>query len=244
MIHPLTNNSQITPDTFNVCLLLNGSITIEHGMASFPVASRSFFFFDRTFEIVAASPFLEGFALKLDDDFLKNHAELKDQLSGVSKNFEPVRIKNPETKRNMIIALLEADSDSRLTASYQHVLWSELFRAYEDAQRELSTVERFSELIEQHIEQNYCAGTYAEMMGIPLKKLIREVRKEENKTPCNFITEKVINKAKDKLQNTNDTSQMIAYQLGFDDPYYFIKYFKKNTDMTPTQYRESLKVAE
>lgn len=74
-------------------------------------------------------------------------------------------------------------------------------------------------------------------MGIPLRKLIQEVKKNENKTPCNFITQKVIEKAKYKLENTDDTSQMIAYQLGFEDPYYFIKYFKKNTELTPTQYR-------
>lgn len=76
------------------------------------------------------------------------------------------------------------------------------------------------------------------MMGISPKKLIREVKNHEQKTPCNFITSKVIEKAKHKLRHTEDTSQMIAYQLGFQDPYYFIKYFKKNTTLTPTQYRK------
>lgn len=240
MIHQITNNSHVTPLAHNVCLLLNGSITIEYSMASFSVPSRSFFFFDQAFEVVAASPFLEGFLLKVNDEFLDHFPELNDQLSGVKTTFEPVRFKNPDAKRNLITALLEANGNSRLSGSYQHVLWSELLQAYKDSQREMSTVERFSELIEQNIEQNYCAGTYAEMMGISLKKLIREVRKEENKTPCNFITEKVIDQAKSRLLHSEDTSQMIAYQLGFDDPYYFIKYFKKNTDMTPTQYRESL----
>ena len=44
-----------------------------------------------------------------------------------------------------------------------------------------STIERFPELIDQNFGQNYCAGIYAKMTDIPLKKLIREVRKSKNK---------------------------------------------------------------
>ncbi|MDW3194639.1 MAG: AraC family transcriptional regulator [Cytophagales bacterium] len=240
MIFPITNNSQVNTSAFNVCVLLNGSITIEQGASSFAIPARSFFFFDQPFEIIAASPFLEGFVLTLSSEFLNDFPEIKDQLSDIKAFFNPITLRAPEAKRNFITSLLEANDKDRLAASYTHICWSELLKDHEHAQDELSTVAQFSDLIDQHIEQNYCAGTYAEMMGIPLKKLIREVRKEENKTPCSFITKKVIDRAKHKLTHTDDTSQMIAYQLGFDDPYYFIKYFKKNTDMTPTQYRESM----
>lgn len=239
MIFPISNNSQVTHAAFNVCILLNGSITIEHGADSFAMPARSFFFFDRSFEIIAASPFLEGFVLTLDQEFLQDFPEMKEQLLDIKSFFEPIALRTPDAKRNFITSLREAKDNERLAASYTHICWSEILKDQEHSQRALSTVAQFSELIDQHIEQNYCAGTYAEMMGIPLKKLIREVRKEEDKTPCNFITEKVIDRAKHKLTHTDDTSQMIAYQLGFDDPYYFIKYFKKNTDMTPTQFRES-----
>ena len=240
MIFPISNNSQVTPSGFNVCLLLGGSITIQHGMASFAIPARNFFFFDKSFDIIAASPFLEGFVLKLDEEFLKNYPELEALLTVARTPFELIPLRQIDAKRNLMSALLAAQGHLRLMESYLHIGWTELLRDQAHAQSELSTVARFSELIDQHIEQNYCAGTYAEMMGIPLKKLIREVRKEEQKTPCNFITQKVITKAKEKLMHTDDTSQMIAYQLGFEDPYYFIKYFKKNTDMTPTQFRESL----
>lgn len=136
---------------------------------------------------------------------------------------------------------MNQENNLRLKESYLHILWIELLNDVRSSKKNLSTTELFSDLIEQNIKQNYCAGTYAEMLGIPLKKLIQEVKECENKTPCNFITEKVIQKAKYKLINSQDTSQMISYQLGFEDPFYFIKYFKKNTGLTPKQFRNEAK---
>ena len=64
--------------------------------------------------------------------------------------------------------------------------------------------------------------------GWSVNSLIREVR----------ITE-----AKKKLKNPEMNISEIAYQLGFSDPLYFSKYFKKEVGVAPVQYRkEHLKV--
>ena len=237
MLHPIKNNESIIPSHKNILILLNGNITIENAGEIRTVPTKSYFFFDVAFEIIAASPFVEGFVAKLTEEDLRTFPDLEEDLRQINAAFEVHPIKNQEGKKSKIRSLLEASTNQRLLESYKHILWSEFISDYNSSQKEKSTVEQFSELIDQNIDQNYCAGTYAEMIGIPLKKLIREVRKHENKTPCNFITEKVIEKAKYKLLNTDHTSQMIAYELGFEDPYYFIKYFKKSTQFTPTQFR-------
>lgn len=237
MIYPIKNNETIIAGTRNVCLLLRGSISIEKTNQNLIIPGGSFFFFDSNFDIIAASPFIEGFVLKVDESFLEAFFDIKNEIVQIDQHFVAQPIQRPEEKKQKIKALLDAAENRRLFESYQHILWSEIIQDYHQSLTRKSTVEQFSDLIDQNLHQNYCAGTYAEMLDIPLKKLIREVRKSENKTPCNFITEKVIEKAKYLLQHSEDTSQMIAYQLGFDDPYYFIKYFKKNTDLTPTQYR-------
>ncbi|OEK08942.1 hypothetical protein A8C32_13615 [Flavivirga aquatica] len=238
MIYPIKNNERIITGLKNICIILSGNITIEKDGIITSVPSKSFFFFDTPFEIIAASPYIEGFVTKLDVNFLNTFSDLEKILEKIDTYFDFKKIKNLESKKNKIKSILDSESNLRLKESYLHILWSELLDDYIFSQKEQSTIEQFSELIEQNIQQNYCAGTYAEMLGIPLKSLIKEVKKSENKTPCNFITEKVIEKAKYKLLHTTDTSQMIAYHLGFEDPYYFIKYFKKNTELTPTQFRK------
>ncbi|WP_028890462.1 helix-turn-helix domain-containing protein [Tenacibaculum ovolyticum] len=237
MIYPIKNNETITQSEKNICILFNGSITIENNGKNISIPSKSYFFFDTSFQIIAAAPYLEGFVIKLNSDFLKTFPDIDELSKNIKNNFEFHKIKNLESKKSKIQSLLNTDRNKRLVESYTHVLWSELLTDFSSNETTKSTIEQFSDLIDQNIERNYCAGTYAEMLGIPLKHLIKEVKKNENKTPCTFITEKVIEKAKYKLIQTNDTSKMIAYQLGFEDPYYFIKYFKKNTTLTPTQYR-------
>ncbi|MFT7898478.1 AraC family transcriptional regulator [Tenacibaculum ascidiaceicola] len=237
MVYPIKNNQKIIPNKENLFILLNGIITIEKDGNINPIPSKSYFFFDTEFDIVAASPFVEGFVAKLNEHDLKTFPDLEKELSNINNSFEVLKIKNYDNKKSKIHSLLKAKNNSRLLESYTHVLWSEFIGDFKNNLKEQSITAQFSELIDQNIEHNYCAGTYAVMMEIPLKKLIHEIKQTENKTPCKFITEKVINKAKHKLLNTKDTSQMIAYQLGFNDPYYFIKYFKKHTKFTPTQFR-------
>ena len=45
-------------------------------------------------------------------------------------------------------------------------------------------------------------------------------------------------KATEMLQNTNDTMANIAYNVGFTDPKYFSKVFKKEMGIIPSEYRQ------
>jgi AraC-like DNA-binding protein len=53
------------------------------------------------------------------------------------------------------------------------------------------------------------------------------------------IHDKVIEKAKQMLSNTELTVAEVAYQLGFGHPQSFSKLFKRKTSITPLQYRGS-----
>ena len=63
------------------------------------------------------------------------------------------------------------------------------------------------------------------------------------KSPIENIHEFVIKKAKEMLEKRSDlTSTEIAYELGFEYPNYFAKFFKKQVNLTPKEYR--LQVAD
>ncbi len=55
-----------------------------------------------------------------------------------------------------------------------------------------------------------------------------------------FLTELRINKAKELLRMTTLRSAEIAYQVGYNDPHYFSSVFKKNTGLSPIEFRSQI----
>lgn len=53
------------------------------------------------------------------------------------------------------------------------------------------------------------------------------------------IHEKLIRKAKEKLSTTNASVSEIAYELGFEHPQSFSKFFKKRANLSPLEFRQS-----
>ena len=55
-----------------------------------------------------------------------------------------------------------------------------------------------------------------------------------------MISERIMIEAKRELYLTNKPVKEIAYQLGYDDEYYFSRFFKINADVSPQLYRETV----
>jgi two-component system response regulator YesN len=60
---------------------------------------------------------------------------------------------------------------------------------------------------------------------------------ETSQTFKEYLTEIRINKAKELLRMTSLRSADIAYQVGYNDPHYFSSVFKKNTGLSPMEFR-------
>lgn len=60
---------------------------------------------------------------------------------------------------------------------------------------------------------------------------------ETSQTFKEYLTEVRINKAKELLRMTALRSADIAYQVGYNDPHYFSAVFKKNTGLSPLEFR-------
>ena len=65
-------------------------------------------------------------------------------------------------------------------------------------------------------------------------------KKHFNKTLTSLITERIIIEAKRELYLTNKSVKELAYELGYEDEYYFSRFFKKNVNIPPQVYRETV----
>lgn len=94
------------------------------------------------------------------------------------------------------------------------------------------------------IEQNYCrlhsTKDYAELLNISPNALTKLTRKTLQKTPTKIIVDRIIIEAKRELFLTKKTVDQIAANLGYEDPFYFSRFFKKHVSVSPTHYRKTV----
>jgi two-component system response regulator YesN len=67
---------------------------------------------------------------------------------------------------------------------------------------------------------------------------------ETGQTFKEYLTEVRIKKAKELLRMTALRSAEISYQVGYSDPHYFSSVFRKNTGLSPTEFRLQTQVGQ
>jgi AraC family transcriptional activator of pobA len=100
-------------------------------------------------------------------------------------------------------------------------------------------LEEFLELLEQHIAENKQVSQYADMLNLSLYQLNAITKAALGKTGSELINEFVILESKRFLLATSDQVSQIAWQLGYEDVSYFIRFFKKHTGYTPEAFRHN-----
>lgn len=79
---------------------------------------------------------------------------------------------------------------------------------------------------------------FAGKLNLSANYLSDLLKKETGKTTKEYVQIQVIETAKNRLLNSDDTVNEIAYSLGFEYPQYFNRLFKLKTGMTPFEYRQ------
>ncbi|MCT4614945.1 MAG: AraC family transcriptional regulator [Marinifilaceae bacterium] len=96
-------------------------------------------------------------------------------------------------------------------------------------------------LIETHYKEFKLLSDYANMLFVSAKHLNTLCKKTLNKTVTNLIHERLILEAKRLLLFTNSTVAEIAYELGFKEKSYFMRFFKNWVGCTADNYRKKNK---
>ena len=98
-------------------------------------------------------------------------------------------------------------------------------------------------MIQQEISNaNFNVDILANKMTVSRSVLYRKIKAITNVSPAEFIRSYRLRQAKNMLQqHTNLSVAEVAFELGFNDPKYFSKCFKKEYGKTPRQLIEQIK---
>lgn len=96
---------------------------------------------------------------------------------------------------------------------------------------------RFLTLVHENASRQRDVAFYADRLCISKRYLSAILRNQTGKTVKDFVDNRCIQEIKILLRTTDEPLQNIAFDLNFPDQSFFSRYFKKNTGMTPTEFR-------
>jgi len=152
-----------------------------------------------------------------------------------------------------LLAKLEAEYrrpgewQHQLLSAYLTVLLTHLSRLYTEQypggepsadQRLLRT---YRARIEEHFRERHEVGAYAELLHISAGHLSEVVKAQSGKSAIKHLHERLVLEAKRLLCYTPQSLKEMAFDLGFSDASYFNRFFKRETGLTPAEYRASIR---
>lgn len=105
-------------------------------------------------------------------------------------------------------------------------------------------LQTLKDAIEENYRQKRSPVEYADLLNITPKALNRISKKHLNRTLSDLISERIVIEAKRELYLTGKPVKQIAYELGFNDEFYFSRFFKTNVSVSPQLYRETVGYAK
>lgn len=151
----------------------------------------------------------------------------------INKLYQEYKFPNNITKPEILSSLL-------------HILLLQAERAKEvqsikrvPTQR-LEIFSAFKNLLEKEYINTRSSRYYASQLLISYKYLNDVVKKLTDKTVKSFIDDFVIMEIKRYLVSTSLSIKEISYATGFEEPANMVKFFKKNTKLTPLKFRQKI----
>ncbi|UZE51054.1 helix-turn-helix domain-containing protein [Rhodopseudomonas sp. P2A-2r] len=105
--------------------------------------------------------------------------------------------------------------------------------------RDVDTVIRFRELVEEVYRNHPPLATLARKLGVTTARLNSCCREVTGKSSLALINDRVLTEAKRKLLYSEETIAEIGASLGFADPGYFNRFFTRGVGISPGRFRHN-----
>jgi AraC-like DNA-binding protein len=147
---------------------------------------------------------------------------------------QPAQLKTNEKLFGAFVHLLH---ENLRGGSYMETISGEANPALPGTAQTEDFSNRLRRYIQSHLQERPTLQTAARAMYLSRTQLARRVRAETGKTYLELVNEHRLETAKELLANTDWTISNIAIFIGYKTPHYFHIYFRRETEMTPNQYR-------
>ena len=156
------------------------------------------------------------------------------------------RVKKVFEILNQILHLDKHPTDTEIILAYLNSLLSELNSAYFKNKEpinilntNLSKFIEFKLVVETHLTEQPSINTIAEKLSLTTNSLYRLVKEHSGISPKDFLTNRLMIEAQRKLHYSDLSVKELAYELGFNDPDYFSRLFKKCTGKSVSEFLHS-----
>ncbi len=212
--------------------------------------------------VITADKPIKGIAIYFHFDFFCIHKHQKElELNGVLYNnvYQPPFVKVDETAAatfKMLYEQIKTEMQNpelaqhELLVSYLKIFLITASRLKIQQQPQVAEIakdskepfilQKLKDAIEENFKTKHSASEYADLLYISPKALAKITKTHFNKTLSSLINERIIIEAKRELYLTNKTVKEIAYELGYEDEYYFSRFFKVNAAVSPQLYRDTV----
>ena len=162
-------------------------------------------------------------------ELLLSEAEIaftEDMLTKIQKEYnEP-----GEWQQRMITAYLT------LLLTYLSRLYGEQYENHPPS-NDKSLLKKYQAAIEENFREIHQVGEYATMLYVSSGHLREVIKAQSGKPAIAHIQERMVLEARRMLFHSEYSLKEIGFDLGFSDASYFSRFFKRETGVTPAEYR-------
>ncbi len=114
-----------------------------------------------------------------------------------------------------------------------------LARSHSKRAGQAINMERVQTFMQQHLHSNFSLEELAKHMRSSKYHFSKKFKDLTSQSPMQYFIQLKMQHAGKLLDTSEQSIKRIAASLGYDDPYYFSRLFKKQIGLSPAQYRQS-----
>jgi AraC family transcriptional regulator, transcriptional activator of pobA len=193
---------------------------------------------------------IECFKMSFDQNCLsllpKQFSFLINPLNSQIVSFESDSRQRVKILFEILNKILHSDNDQKdaeIILAHLNSLLTELNNAYFKSvakeKAEPNKIQKYVEFkiaVETHLTEQHSINTIADNLSVTTNNLYNIVKEFSGVSPKEFITNRLMLEAQRKLHYSKPTIKELAYDLGFNDPDYFSRLFKKSTGKSISKY--------